>query len=328
MKIGILTQPLGHNYGGIFQNYALQQTLLRFGHDPLTIDLQPEEPLRDYIISCFKSFKARPRRSYSRPELTGEFIRKNIRMSRPVSRCSASILEEYGIDALLVGSDQVWRPKYNAGVLDDMFLSFARNVECPKASYAASFGTSDLSEYSPAEICRCRKLLAHFDAVSVREDTAVELCRRYFFREASLVLDPTLLLERSDYEALCCEIPKSEAPFAAFYCLDDSPEKLDKARKIAKDKSLELRQFTSGSGLSLTPQQWLSTFRDASLVITDSYHGRIFAGIFGKPVHSLGSASRGNDRFQTLDRLIGNASEFENCRRNSLDFLRRWLNCR
>ena len=67
MKIGILTQPLGHNYGGIFQNYALQQTLLRLGHDPLTIDLQPEEPLRDYIISCVKSFKARPRRSYSRP---------------------------------------------------------------------------------------------------------------------------------------------------------------------------------------------------------------------------------------------------------------------
>ena len=29
MKIGILTQPLHSNYGGLLQNYALQQTLIR-----------------------------------------------------------------------------------------------------------------------------------------------------------------------------------------------------------------------------------------------------------------------------------------------------------
>ncbi|WP_413630600.1 hypothetical protein [Parabacteroides distasonis] len=38
MKIGILTQPLRGNYGGVLQNWALQHILIRLGHEPITID--------------------------------------------------------------------------------------------------------------------------------------------------------------------------------------------------------------------------------------------------------------------------------------------------
>ena len=38
MKIGILTQALQSNYGGIVQNYALQQVLIGAGHKVETID--------------------------------------------------------------------------------------------------------------------------------------------------------------------------------------------------------------------------------------------------------------------------------------------------
>ena len=37
MKIGIITQPLGINYGGLLQNYALQQVLKKMGHEVYTI---------------------------------------------------------------------------------------------------------------------------------------------------------------------------------------------------------------------------------------------------------------------------------------------------
>ena len=40
MKIGILTQPLQNNYGGLLQNYALQQVLIRAGHEVETLDQQ------------------------------------------------------------------------------------------------------------------------------------------------------------------------------------------------------------------------------------------------------------------------------------------------
>lgn len=45
MKIGILTQPLQANYGGLLQNYALQQVLLRAGHEVETLDTRPSEPI-------------------------------------------------------------------------------------------------------------------------------------------------------------------------------------------------------------------------------------------------------------------------------------------
>ena len=46
MKIGIRTQPLHSNYGGLLQNYALQQVLLRAGHEVETIDTYPFAPAK------------------------------------------------------------------------------------------------------------------------------------------------------------------------------------------------------------------------------------------------------------------------------------------
>ncbi len=38
MKIAILTQPLGHNYGGIMLAWALQKVLKNDGHEVQTVD--------------------------------------------------------------------------------------------------------------------------------------------------------------------------------------------------------------------------------------------------------------------------------------------------
>ena len=43
MRIGIVTQPLKANYGGVIQNWALQQVLKKMGHEPITIDYQYSE---------------------------------------------------------------------------------------------------------------------------------------------------------------------------------------------------------------------------------------------------------------------------------------------
>ena len=51
MKIGILTQPLHANYGGLLQNYALQQTLVRAGHEVETIDWEGGSGLRAMLYS-------------------------------------------------------------------------------------------------------------------------------------------------------------------------------------------------------------------------------------------------------------------------------------
>ena len=54
MRIGIVTQPLHNNYGGILQNYALQQILRRLGHTPVTIDYIALRPLWKFVLSTCK----------------------------------------------------------------------------------------------------------------------------------------------------------------------------------------------------------------------------------------------------------------------------------
>lgn len=89
-----------------------------------------------------------------------------------------------------------------------MFLNFADD-KVKKLSYAASFGCKEW-EYTKEQEKTCLRLAKRFDAISVREASAVDLCKNHFGVDASLVLDPTLLLNREDYEKVCNNIPKKE----------------------------------------------------------------------------------------------------------------------
>ena len=96
-------------------------------------------------------------------------------------------------DAFIVGSDQVWRPSYNQH-LEQAFLNFTENWKNVKRiAYAASFGV-DNWEFTKKQTKECKRLVQKFDFVSVREDTAVNLCKEHLGIEATHVLDPTLLL--------------------------------------------------------------------------------------------------------------------------------------
>ena len=132
MKIGIITQPLMNNYGGILQNYALQQILINLGHKPVTIDCRPRNTLFWYlIVQCktlllyfipskrrhFQKFKP----SVERKEQMTEFVTKHIVTTKRIQRISSRIIKQYKLDALISGSDQVWRPAYNK--LDNTFAA-------------------------------------------------------------------------------------------------------------------------------------------------------------------------------------------------------------
>ena len=129
------------------------------------------------------------------------------------------LVKEYALEALVVGSDQTWRAKYNRGRLFDMFLRFARDFTGKKIAYAASFGV-DNWEYSKKQTAICTSLLQQFNAISVRETSGVTLCKEYLRLNAIAVLDPTLLIEREVYENLCVNIPLNKEKFLVAYVLD------------------------------------------------------------------------------------------------------------
>ena len=67
------------------------------------------------------------------------FVDQYIDVTKRQDSFSSSNIEEYGLDALCVGSDQVWRPMYMYYMhLEDMFFQFAKEKTLLKFSYAAS----------------------------------------------------------------------------------------------------------------------------------------------------------------------------------------------
>ena len=314
MKIGIVTQPLSCNYGGILQTYALQEKLRSLGHDPITFLYNRHTWFwwikNSILVTMLKMLGKRveyyPSPSKVRSNNRGfrKFISEHISCSKEFSSYKSSLCA--GLDAIVVGSDQVWRPMYNKYSLPDMFLRFTHTSQITRLSYAASLGT-DRWEFSPEQTKVCSTLLSKFNAVSVREDSGVSLCEQYLnYPNAHHVLDPTLLLSRSHYLSLCKNVPVSSSSFIFVYLLDRTPEKTKFINEIAKNKNLSVLFLSADEKVKSTDtiEGWLSMFRDAKYVITDSFHGTVFSIIFHRDFNVFCNQSRGNARIDSLLKLF------------------------
>lgn len=307
MRIGIVTQPLLDNYGGILQNFALQQVLKRLGHHPVTLDYVSRKSLFRYLWRrCILYFFSGKKRSFwaykkvrKRQGQMEVFVNKYIEVTSPVFRYTSNLVDQYRLEAVITGSDQVWRPSYNK-YLEDMYLRFVIRPDVKKLAYAASFGTEDW-EYTSRQRVRCARLAKQFKAVSVRETSGISLCKENLGVDALETLDPTLLLDQEDYIALCREVVSSvSSPFLVAYVLDVTEEKEEFIRNIAQKKGLEVQLFSAGQTASLSMEEWLAMYRDAAYVVTDSFHGTVFSILFNKPFVVLGNVERGMSRFHSL----------------------------
>lgn len=314
MKIGIITQPLLWNYGGILQNYALQQVIKRMGHEVWTIDYYKFTWL-NYVDNLWKvlalkligrkvSFCKTPIQLRKVEMPLRQFAQKYITLTRRTRHFKRKTITKYAFDAVVVGSDQVWRPIYNYHV-EDCFLEFADGLPIKRIAYAASFGT-DLWEFSLAQTTRCAALAKKFDAISVREDSGVALCEKHLGVKVTHVLDPTLMLGVEDYTELCKNVPQRE-PFVLAYILDIDEQKTEEVRTFAKAHKLPYVIKGADERVSEDDsiEKWLSCFRDAAYVITDSFHGTVFSIIFNKDFYVYGNPGRGNARIDSLLTLFG-----------------------
>lgn len=332
MKIAIVTLPLLNNYGGLLQNYALQTILKKIDHETVTFDYEYyETPLWMYVLSWMKTllffFVPGKRRKFARiskkekrEECFERFIEcfiKKTEKTKKLKNCNVDL-----IDVILVGSDQVWRPKYNH-YLEDMFLGFARNLPVRRVSYAASFGVDEW-EYTPKQTKVCSALAKKFNAISVREESGVKLCKDHLGVDATWVLDPTLLLKKEDYLKLCQEVPVNSCCFMAVYVLNLNDSVKATYESIAKEKNLEVKYFAADANATLSVPEWLAMFRDASYVVTDSFHGTVFSIIFEKEFKCIYNETRGAARFESLLNLY-NSGKLEKMREFSLNWLKNAL---
>ena len=331
MKIGVLTLPLHTNYGGILQAYALQQVLKRMGHEAVLLDrkrfslppwhLRPlkygKRIINKYIfgkhISVFAE-KHKIKEQNIKQRFTKEFVCDNI--ERLIFK-SYDKIKAKDYDCLIVGSDQVWRPKYANYLLNGIehsYLDFAELWKVRRVAYAASFGTNDW-EYTDKEAEDCKRLLKKFDYVSVREKDGINLCQKHFGIDAKLLLDPTLLLEKKDYIKL---FEKKQTPPSSgnlmVYVLDRNQDTDHFITQYANSQGLvpfytntqvDNGQIDINERVQPPLEKWLRGFYDADFIITDSFHACVFSILFNKNFVVLGNATRGLSRFDSLLSMFG-----------------------
>lgn len=339
MKIAILTQPLHTNYGGLLQAYAVQKILRDMGYQSVTLNLSPKHtyPKRTlyYQIRLFVATlvyaitgKGKWRNihlPYNNLERNKDLINLSMRpfMERimdisPLLSSSEEInsyCKLQGIDTYIVGSDQVWRPIYNFNI-DWMFLGFIPvNTKAKRIALSASFGTSNW-EFTEEETKRCSLLAKLFDAISVREISGVNLCRKYLGVNALQTIDPTMLLSPLDYEHLVNldkENTTSMQQCVFSYILTESEEKKNVVNRISQILSLPAQELkvkikpmlyaSEKSLLKKKPQpvsQWLRAFQEANFVVTDSFHGTVFSILHHCPFVVVANNARGQARIETL----------------------------
>lgn len=320
MKIGLLTQPLGHNYGGVLQALALKTVLERRGHEVVLFDWYSHNVPLHFV--GFLSRKIATRKIC-------RFVRKHFER-RYICRGGWNENAVRGLDAVVVGSDQVWRPTYNGGgMIGHNFLDFCTQAPIRRVAYAASFGT-DVCEFTPSQVSVFRPLLQKFDGVSVREDSGVALCRELFGVEAQHLLDPTLLLDREDYMSFA-GISTSDTPQGGLlsYILDRSEETDRTVEDMARERGLRIirvnsqyenREAALKDRIQPPLEEWLRAFYDADFVVADSFHAAVFAIIFGKPFKIVINPDRGAARIESLlrlfdcqDNMIKSISELDIC---------------
>ena len=332
MKLAILTHPLGVNYGGILQAFALSSYLKGQGHDVTVLNRQSNLPLAKRILKSVLVALHHPRYNNPRYKHLVSFVKKYINYSKPLSTDGqmTGFVKGKSIDAVIVGSDQVWRTSFAMGYGYNYFLDFVP-AGVRKLSYAASFGLSKW-EYNKEQTTRIQQLLSNFNAVSVREDEGVILCKENLGISAEHVLDPTMLLRADDYQHITSKrLVEENYVFVYWLGSEDEKRKALESAKIEGKRIIDIS--LRGSDPLMSIENWLSYIKYADHVVTDSFHGCVFSILFQKQFTICANNSGGNGRlkslFTVLDVNPGNTpidysvvkARLDNLRSHSYDFI-------
>jgi len=308
MRVAIATFPVdcSANYGCVLQNYALQQALKKLGHTPYTIRLADTVPRKESLPHLHRIFAKTQKKFYGQHTVLSDFCEQHIAFTHQVELpLESDDLASGNFAAYIAGSDQIWRPSYSQQYfLRYAMLDFTRSLSVRRIAYAISFGNAQWSFSRKLLFFRLRKLVSKFDVLSMREEEGVDFCRRFLRQNhVPLALDPTLLLDGDHYKELSVDGRPASGQLIT-YILDDTP-----AKREAVNQLFRSGQFSGRQDFSTKPcdgkvqprmEDWLAAFRTAKFIVTDSFHGTIFAILFQRPFITIANYTQGLSRFTSF----------------------------
>lgn len=339
-SVGIMTWYRYHNYGTALQAAALFHEIALLGYEPSLIQYPPRkavqaQPAVDMHSSVQKlrqkvlEARHRPYNSEERKTLFSSFLKKNIRSTKPCLTYPELYELNSVFDAFVCGSDQIWAP----GCFDEKyFLSFVSNAS-KMVAYAPSIGLASIADGSVRD--RMKTLIARFEHLSIRESQGAELIASLCGKNAEVVLDPTLLLSREEWDALLGQTEISSPPekgkYILCYFLGDYRRYANTVRTISKALNLpvsvipvfqEQKSRPNAVPFEVGPAEFVRLIQNAAYVCTDSFHGLAFAMNFNIPFTVFRRFSdrdprSQNSRVYSLLKRTGMQQRLENAARAS-----------
>lgn len=313
MKVGILTFHNAHNFGAVLQAYALKTCVKQLGHDVRIVNyrnpkiqsvypkyLPPKLTVKDINPKRWKQFIYDTLRGiYGQQEWSKrwkafEAFIDNHLLEKDIKTVGTQEFEALGLDAYLLGSDQIWS-SFLMGALDPVYFGAFKKTE-KIISYAASLANGSIPEIEEQAF---RELIDNIDILSVREEKLAENLHRITGRNVATTIDPTLLLEAMDYEQLMPErltreLPKEPYIFA-YFVVEEQPV-ADCAKALARSLNMPLLELhcyhmpecsEKNQYADFGPSEFLYYIKNAEYVVTNSFHGTVFSILYQRKFFSV-----------------------------------------
>lgn len=358
-KIGIITIEQVNNYGAELQAAATRIILEQMGNDAEIIDYKyyknwdfkdtkMSKPffsmsIKDKSLYWLKYRFINWSMEYVMAKMISKIKRRQLRFksfhheNNKISKCYKSMPELYNAkldyDVYVVGSDQVWNPNASSNI-EPYFLTFAPKNK-RKIAYASSFG---ISEIKPGIKDRMASLLNNIDEISVRENEGIKIVKYLTGRNATHVLDPTLLLDKQEWGKAMKPYPNMPEKYILIYQLTPADTLPRLALHLAKKESLHI-YFITKRAYGITkqkgiiniydagPSEFLWLIAHATYVVTNSFHGLAFTVNFGTPFYFVMNKKEiENSRITSLltqvglmNRIVYNGSKLDKIPTEAID---------
>lgn len=344
-KVGVLTYHFANNYGAVLQAYALQRKLEQLHVDAEIINyctliqksnnslMEDWTSVKNIIKNILRlpNYKFRKTRIRKFQEFRDKYLPISKEIVKGKDALNGVVKDNYS--KVIVGSDQVWNP--NTHDFNHMYYDVVK-AGIPTFSYAASLGNANLEQ-----LMEYKESIDLFEAISMREESACKLIDQISIAHTSQnVMDPTMLIEASEYNLLAEDGMKIPGDYILCYYLgrDGSKQVKEYVKAVSKKMDMPVYFLTTNNGIvsygknvikDAGPCDFLSLIKNAKILFTNSFHGTVFAIKFGTPFYTFESSTSNDRRRLDVLELVGlktrsivdfyNLETFNICRDDIID---------
>lgn len=305
-KIATITFHASYNYGSNLQAYALQEYVKKLHNNNCEykiINLRTEKQKNMYKNifertgiknNIKKIFILNQKKSLElKQKYFEEFIQKNLNITKEYNDLKELKEEELNFDYYISGSDQLW----NLQAFDfdwAYYLEFVKKGK--KISYAASWGPK-AQTWNEEEKERIKKALNEYYAISVREEGSFNNVKELIGVESQINVDPTMLLDKKEWEKIIPEEPIYKGKYIFLYNLKGDKNILKIAKKVSNILKMPIVVSRFGNKWEIIygfkkkydvgPIEFLNLIKNAQIVLSSSFHGTIFSILLNKPFFAI-----------------------------------------